>query len=99
MGAPPAPPWDMIFFVIHEEVVLAQFGDMLQLYRRFIDNVLGIWVVDPDPAKDHRKWTTFTSPMQDYYGLELHFRGTFEDGEFYGYDDLEPQGSDHHIAL
>ena len=42
MGAPPAPPWATIFFGIHEEAVLAQFGDRLQLYRRFIDNVLGI---------------------------------------------------------
>ena len=53
MGAPPAPPWATIFFGIHEETVLAQFGDKLQLYRRFMDNVLDIWMVDPDPVKDH----------------------------------------------
>ena len=34
MGAPPAPPWATILFGIHREAVLAQFGDMLQLYRR-----------------------------------------------------------------
>ena len=48
MGVPPAPPWDTIFFGIHEETVIARFGDKLQMYRRFIDDVLGIWLVDPD---------------------------------------------------
>ena len=52
MGAPPAPPWATIFFGIHEETVFAIFGTRLQLYRRFIDDVLGIWLVDPDPAED-----------------------------------------------
>ena len=70
MGALPAPPWSTIFFGIHEEAVLAQFGGRLQLYRCFIDNVLGIWLVNIDTAKDHRKWTAFVSLIQDYYGLE-----------------------------
>ena len=43
------------------------------MYHRFIDDVLCIWLVDPDPAKDHRKWTVFKSLMQDYYGLEWMF--------------------------
>ena len=73
IGAPPAPPWATIFFGIHEEIVLAQFGDKLQLYLRFIDNVLGIWLVDPDPVKDFRQWTSFVALMQDYYGLEWIF--------------------------
>ena len=42
MGAPPAPPWATIFFGIHKETVLAQFGDKLQLYYFFINDVLGI---------------------------------------------------------
>ena len=46
---------------------------MLQLYPRFIDDVLGIWLVDPDPAEYHRKLTAFTFLMKDYYGLEWIF--------------------------
>ena len=42
MGAPPEPPCATIFFGIHEEAVLDQFGDTLQLYRRFINNV--VWI-------------------------------------------------------
>ena len=69
MGAPTFPPWAKIFLGIHEEAVIAQFGESLQLYRQFIDDVLGIWMVDPNPAEDHIKWTAFKSLMQDYYGL------------------------------
>ena len=73
VGAPPAPPWSTIFFSIHEETVLTQFGNKLQLYRCFINDVLGIWLVDPDLAEDHRQWTLFVALMQDYYGLEWIF--------------------------
>ena len=74
MGAPPASPWATIFFGIHKEAVLAQFGDRLQLYHRFIDDVLGIWLVDPESSDDHRKWTPLRLLMQDYYGLEWIFK-------------------------
>ena len=50
---------------IHEETVLARFGQKLQLYRRFINNVLGIWLVDPNPVKDLQQWTLFIELMQD----------------------------------
>ena len=65
MGVPPAPPWATIFFGFHEETVLAQFGYKLQLYCRFIYDVLGIFLVGLDPAEDHRQWTGFVSLMQD----------------------------------
>ena len=74
MGAPPAPPWDTIFFGIHKDTVLAQFGEILQLYCFFIDDVLGIFLVDTDPAVDHIKWTAFVSLMKDYYGIEWIFK-------------------------
>ena len=57
MGVPPAPPWATIFFGIHEKTVLAQFGDKIQLYRSFIDDVLGIWLVDTNPVEDLLQWT------------------------------------------
>ena len=69
MGAPPAPPWATIFFGILEKTVLARFGQKLQIYRCFIDDVLGIWMVDPDPVEYFRQWTSFIDLMQDYYGL------------------------------
>ena len=53
--------------------MLKQFGDKLQLYRCSINNVLGIFLVDPDLAEDHQQWTSFVALMQDYYGLEWIF--------------------------
>ena len=73
MGAPQAPPWATIFFGIHEETVLARFGHKLHIYRRFIDDILVIWLVDPDPVEDFRQWMSFVALMQDYYGLEWIF--------------------------
>ena len=73
MRLPPARHWATIFFGIYEEAVLAQFRDMLQLYRCFINNILGIRLVNPKPAGVHRKWTAFVLLMQDYYRLEWIF--------------------------
>ena len=53
--------------------MLARFGQKLQLYRRFIDDVLGIWLFNSYPVKDRRQWTSFVELMQDYYGLEWIF--------------------------
>ena len=53
--------------------MLVQFGDKLQLYRRFIEDVLGICLVDPDLAEDHRQCMSFVALMQYYYGLEWIF--------------------------
>ena len=63
MGALPAPPWVTIFLVIHKEAGITQFVYMLQLYCSFINDVLGIWLFNPDPSKYHQL-------IQDYYGLE-----------------------------
>ena len=73
MEAPPAPPCATIFFGILKETVLTIFGPRLQLYHCFIDDVLGIWLVNPDSADDSRQWTLFVELIQDYYGLEWIF--------------------------
>ena len=78
MGAPPAPPWAIIFFGIHEDTVLSRFVHKLQLYRRFIENILGICLVDIDPVEDLRQWTSFVELMQDYYGLEWIFEERYK---------------------
>ena len=72
-GVSPALPWATIFFGIHEETVLARIRQKLQLYRCFVDNVLGICLVDPDQVEDRQQWTAFVELMQDYYGLEWIF--------------------------
>ena len=53
--------------------MLARFGHKLQLYCRFIDDVLGIWLVDPETFQDRPQWTSFVELIQDYYRLEWMF--------------------------
>ena len=73
MGSPLALPWATIFFGIHELLVLAQFVDMLQLYHLFINDLVGIWLADPNPAEDNQKWTAFKPLLQCHYNLEWLF--------------------------
>lgn len=73
MGTPPAPPWATIFFGFHEKDVLAEYGDQLLLYRRFIDDVLGIWLCHPDPVEDARLWSGFQEMINNFHGMEWEF--------------------------
>lgn len=70
MGTPPAPPWATIFFGIHELQLLKEFTvDRLPYYKRFIDDIVGIWLKHPDPVEDETLWTAFKDRVNDG-GLE-----------------------------
>ena len=64
MGTPPAPPWATLYYALCENGFLPRFEDNLFFYRRFIDDVFGVWVppagVGPDPI-----WPCFVSAMND----------------------------------
>lgn len=60
MGTPPAPPWANLYYSICEEQFLSRFDQNLVLYKRFIDDVLGIW----KPSTDD-DWTSFQLAMND----------------------------------
>jgi hypothetical protein len=68
MGTPPAPPYATIYYGILEErlVVQPRFQPNLLFYRRFIDDVIGIWhVPDPitNPLANSQTWETFKAKM------------------------------------
>ena len=65
MGTPPAPPWATIYFGIHEQSFLGTYADVLKLYRRFIDDILGIWLTHPDPATDAQLWKDFQAEINN----------------------------------
>ena len=73
MGTPPVLPWATIFYSLHEDVILDRFKDNLLIYRRFIDDVLGIWLCHPDPAIDERLWTEFQTLVDEFHGLTWEF--------------------------
>ena len=65
MGTPPAPPWATLYFALCEEIFLPLFGGNLLLYRRFIDDILGIWLADADPVTDLANWTKFQEAVNN----------------------------------
>jgi hypothetical protein len=63
MGTPPAPPYATLFFAIYEDIILAEFAENLVLYRRFIDDVFGVWIQTPG---DDIQFRSFTTRMNDF---------------------------------
>eukprot|EP00804_Cyclotella_cryptica_P006223 CCRYP_015286-RA/>CCRYP_015286-RA protein AED:0.24 eAED:0.24 QI:0/0/0/1/0/0/2/0/218 len=73
MGIAPAPPWATIYYAIHENSVLPRWTSQVLLYRRFIDDIISIWVCDGCPKRNHTLWTQFQANMQQWHGLEWEF--------------------------
>jgi hypothetical protein len=90
MGCPPAPPWANTFYALCESIFLPQFQDNLTIYQRFIDDVLGLWLII-NPATNDTTWTAFCAAMNnmnfelewivsppsqsvDYMGLSLNIQ-------------------------
>ena len=73
MGTPPAPPYATIYYGIHESNFLPKQRPQVILYKRFIDDVFGIWLPHPDPQKNERLWNEFTKTMNNYPGLTWEF--------------------------
>ena len=58
MGAPPAPPYATIYYGIHEQELLQTYRNELYFYKRFIDDVIGIWI----PSNTER-WESFCTDL------------------------------------
>ena len=63
MGAPPAPPWANLFMAIAEDEFLPKHSENLLFYKRFIDDVVGIWIDDGDESK----WNRFVADLNNKY--------------------------------
>jgi hypothetical protein len=73
MGKRPAPPWATIFFAIHEGQFVPQFEEYLLFYRRYLDDIIGIWLAHPDPATNLANWNEFKATVGNFHGLEWTF--------------------------
>lgn len=69
MGVSPAPPWATIFFALYERTLVPRWAKYISFYRRFIDDIFGIWICDPDPEENLRQWTAFKAELQLWHGL------------------------------
>ena len=70
MGTPPAPQSATLFFAEHEDEVCRKWSVCIWFYKRYIDDVFGIWLVDECPATNHANWTGFCKDMNAWHGLE-----------------------------
>jgi len=79
MGKRPAPLWATLFFGIKESGLcsnkgfLKKFEDNLLFYKRYLDDILAIWLVHSDPATNAKLWQDFKDEINDFHGLEWTF--------------------------
>ena len=73
MGTPPAPPYATAYYGIHEEKFLPKYLQCVVYYRRFIDDVIGIWCPNQNSQADDTKWTSFINTMNAFPGLTWEF--------------------------
>ena len=55
MGTPPAVVYATILYAIKEETFLDSY-DSLIFYKRYIDDVFGIWIPNADKDADAASW-------------------------------------------
>ena len=70
MGTPPAPPYANLYFAIHEARFVKKYSDNLLLYKRFIDDVIGIWIPSATKEEDATAWSNFSTDLNSYHGLQ-----------------------------
>jgi hypothetical protein len=73
MGTPPAPPYATLYFAIHKLETVPFFEASLPSYSRYIDDVLGVWIHDPDPGIDRQNYLSFQACMNSFGNLTWEF--------------------------
>jgi hypothetical protein len=58
MGTPPAPMWANLYMSINEDTFLQPFDINLTFYKKFIDDVLGLWTIT-NTATNAATWAAF----------------------------------------
>jgi hypothetical protein len=66
MGTPPAPMYATLYFGIHEqETILRKYRRFLLFYKRYIDDVIGIWHCANENL-DRRMWPAFQADLDKF---------------------------------
>jgi hypothetical protein len=63
MGTPPACMYAILYYGIHELTLFPRFQATVPFYKRYIDDVFGLWITDDDASTDERNWTEFQDAM------------------------------------
>ena len=73
MGTPPAPPYATIYYGIHEKNLLPKHNKHVIFYKRFINDIFGIWIPHPNPQLNAHLWEEFKDSMNKIPGLTWEF--------------------------
>ena len=73
MGTPPALPYATIYNGIHEEKFLPHHARRVIFYRRFINDVIGIWCPNKNPEREALEWNEFSDKVNSFPGLTWEF--------------------------
>ena len=73
MGAPPAPTYANASFATHENTILPKYQNQLAYYKRYIDDVFGIWIPHPSQPTDTLLWQEFQRDINSWNGLDWIF--------------------------
>ncbi|KAL7481706.1 hypothetical protein ACHAW6_007378, partial [Cyclotella cf. meneghiniana] len=73
IGISQAPPWATIFFALHEGSLLPRWSRHILFHKRFIDNVISIWIPHPCSLPNKLLRNEFQQEIQQWYGLEWTF--------------------------
>ena len=71
MGTPPAPSYATLYFGIHELKTLKKFSNNLLYYKRYIDDVFGIWI--PSQYNNNNQWYQFQKQLNEFGILRWEF--------------------------
>ena len=63
MGTPPACNYANLFFACHEYKIIPKFRPNILLYKRYINNIIGIWIPTDTQEKDDVRWKEFKSAI------------------------------------
>ena len=79
---PPPPPYATFYYGLHESKFLPNHRQHVIFYKRFIDDVSGIWVTHPNPQINMRLWDKSTKSMNNYPGLTCEFNAPSDKVDF-----------------
>jgi hypothetical protein len=68
MGTPPAVTYATLYFSTHENELLTRYPE-LYFYRRYIDDIIGIWV-PIDPTSDDNRWKQYQQELNSFGKLK-----------------------------
>ena len=70
MGAPPAPTYANASFATHEDSFLDKYNKFLLFYKRYIDDIFGIWVPSDNSNEDALAWDNYKKDLDSFHGLK-----------------------------